>query len=321
MKAKRTLDSSKDGVTGRASKASLAQFPLRSAALEALEQHIVVLDGNGTVRVTNAAWRRFRCEAGLSVDRCVGKHYTEVCLQGAIDRADAAALSAGLEDVLANTLGRARVEFPYGSPHTRCWFSVTVTPLSDAAGAVVSYQEVTERKHYERLIEDQANRDPLTGLFNRRFFMLEAQKTLALARQSGGEFALLYLDLDHFKEVNDRFGHSSGDALLRKVSERLKVCTREGDLVARLGGDEFAVLLQHVSRQEGQKALARYRADLAIPFGVKGGKLYLGGSFGAAYYPDDGDDVAALLEQADGAMYHAKERRVQPKGRRSRDKG
>ncbi len=151
--------------------------------------------------------------------------------------------------------------------------------------------------------------------------MLEAQKTLALARQSGAEFALLYLDLDRFKAVNDRFGHSSGDALLREVSERLKVCTRESDLVARLGGDEFAVLLQHVSRQEGQKALARYRTDLAVPFGVKGGKLYLGGSFGAAYYPDDGDDVAALLERADGAMYHAKERRVRLEGRRSEDRG
>ncbi len=288
------------------------------AAFEALEQPLVVVGKQGAVQSVNGAWRRMRRELGHPTDVLIGRPFAEVCLQdaatgeevdeGADERRkeDTAELYAGLIAVLSNRLRRCVLELTYPG---RC-FTVTVTALSDSAdkvaGAVISFLEVTEQRRYERLIEDQANRDPLTGPFNRRFSFQEAERALARSRvrREGAGSAVLYLDLDRFKRVNDRYGHASGDALLHEVSLRLEALTRKGDLLTRLSGDEFAVLLRHVSREEGQKALARYKTNLSAPFGVKGGRVYLTGSFGLAHYPEDGENVTALLAHA--AMYRAK---------------
>ncbi len=280
---------------------------LSRAALDALEQPLVVVDKQGTLRATNWAWRRFRRALGHPADALVGRSFAEMCLQDAAandgaNREDASSLYAGLVAVLSNRLARCSLELTYAGRT----FAVTLTPLPDAAGAVIAYFEITERKNYEARIERLANHDPLTGLFNRRFFTLEAEKILALAQREEGGFALLFLDLDRFKRVNDGFGHVFGDALLGEVAKRLSACTRASDLLARLSGDEFVVLLQHVSPRDMQKAVTRYQACFARPFVVRGEEVGLAGSFGAAHYPGDGSTLADLLDQADRRMYRAK---------------
>ncbi len=284
---------------------------LSRAALDALEQPLVVVDKQGTIRATNSAWRRFRRALGHPADALVGRSFAETCLQDATagkganegaNREDAASLYAGLMAVLSNRLARCSLELTYAGRT----FAVTLTPLPDTAGAVIAYFEITERKNYEARIERLANHDPLTGLFNRRFFTLEAEKTLALARREGGDFALLFLDLNYFKKVNDGFGHVFGDALLGEVAKRLSACTRASDLLARLSGDEFVVLLQHVSPRDVQRAVTRYQACFAQPFLVQGEEVGLGGSFGVAHYPGDGSTLVDLLGQADRRMYRVK---------------
>jgi diguanylate cyclase (GGDEF)-like protein len=156
-------------------------------------------------------------------------------------------------------------------------------------------------------IEHQALHDPLTGLPNRRLLRDRCVRALDGARASGRQVALLVMDLDGFKEVNDALGHASGDRLLTRVAERLADALGEGETIARLGGDEFAVLLPEVASPEA--ALGRadgLLAALAVPFDLMGLRLDVAGSVGVAVHPEHGHDVDTLLRRADVAMYAAK---------------
>ncbi|HSP75253.1 MAG TPA: EAL domain-containing protein [Cryobacterium sp.] len=150
----------------------------------------------------------------------------------------------------------------------------------------------------------QAKTDELTGLPNRR--ALYAEVSGRLAEDKSRDRALLLLDLDRFKEVNDSLGHDAGDRLLVQVGRRLQGGLRPGDLLARLGGDEFAILLEHTDQAEAEAAAATLRATLAQPFTLEGISLQTSASIGIALYPDQGDDLTALLRKADMAMYKAK---------------
>ena len=169
-------------------------------------------------------------------------------------------------------------------------------------GQVVMAQDVTERNTYEQM----AYHDPLTGLPNRRLFELEALSALTLAEREGWEVALLYLDLNKFKPVNDRYGHDVGDELLKRTAQRLSEVSRSADLLARLGGDEFVLLAQHVSAAEAQQLARRVVSILAEPMTVAGHVVQVGGSVGIAFYPDDALELGTLIRRADAAMYQAK---------------
>lgn len=169
-------------------------------------------------------------------------------------------------------------------------------------------KEFEERKQYEARIEHLANHDSLTDLANRNLLSDRVAQAMAHARRDGLLLAVLFLDLDRFKSVNDSFGHALGDALLLEVSNRLKHVVRDGDTVARQGGDEFIILLTDVQDPQDILAVAHKIFDaFSAPFHIRGRELFMTTSIGATLYPDDGDDMQTLLRNADTAMYRAKE--------------
>jgi diguanylate cyclase (GGDEF)-like protein/PAS domain S-box-containing protein len=176
-------------------------------------------------------------------------------------------------------------------------------------GAIVlNYRDVTERKATEKQLEYQAYYDALTGLPNRLLFRDRVINAIAQARRTRRGVAVMYLDLDHFKLVNDSLGHSLGDGLLSEVAARLQDCVRASDTISRLGGDEFTILLIDTSSSETIAGVARkILQSLAHPFRVEGHELFVTASIGISIFPSDGDEVETLLKSADSAMYRAKE--------------
>lgn len=166
---------------------------------------------------------------------------------------------------------------------------------------------VIERKRMESWLQHIALHDPLTDLPNRELFHERLQSALQWAQRYQGSLALLYLDLDRFKHVNDTLGHSVGDLLLQEVARRLRNCVRESDTVGRMGGDEFLVLLHGIPQSEQALLVAsKIRRALASPFDLGGHRVHVFPSIGVALYPDHGDDYKQLIRYADEAMYDAK---------------
>jgi diguanylate cyclase (GGDEF)-like protein/PAS domain S-box-containing protein len=177
----------------------------------------------------------------------------------------------------------------------------------------VSAQVATaiERKQLQDQLQFLAQYDALTRLPKRELLHDRLDSTLARVRRTQSSFALLYLDLDKFKQVNDRFGHAAGDQLLQEVAGRLRRCVREADTVARIGGDEFVVLLDDVVlAADAVLVAAKIRDTLAQPVMIGAHRVQARASIGVALYPDHGDSAQQLLKHADGAMYLAKKRRA-----------
>ncbi len=182
------------------------------------------------------------------------------------------------------------------------------TPLPDG-GAVRTITDVTERKHAEEEIVRLAHHDALTGLANRNLLQGRLEQAISRAKRYGDSCAVLCLDLDRFKTVNDTLGHSVGDELLRQLAERLIDCAREVDTVARVGGDEFVIVQTSVNCREEASALAtRLQQRVCEPYSVAGSQLTIGISIGIAFAPQDGTNVDQLLGNADLALYRAKGR-------------
>ena len=182
---------------------------------------------------------------------------------------------------------------------------IVVSRRADGS-CVALHEDVTELRQSQERIAFLARHDLLTGLPNRGVLREELERSL-IANRRGDTLALLCLDLDRFKPVNDNFGHAAGDELLRQVAARLRECVRETDVVARLGGDEFAVVQRGAVQPEGSTRLARRIIDvLTRPFDLDGHTVHIGTSVGVAMAPVDGEDSATLLRHADLALYRAK---------------
>jgi diguanylate cyclase (GGDEF)-like protein/PAS domain S-box-containing protein len=191
------------------------------------------------------------------------------------------------------------------------WVECTLKNLLDnpaVGGVVINYRDITERKDAEQQLETLAYRDSLTGLPNRFLFHDRIKTAVNQARRHNRGLAVLYLDLDRFKLVNDTLGHGIGDDLLQRVAERLETAVRAGDTIARLGGDEFAVILPDIKSGDDAGIVARkVLAALNEPFLVSDHRLYAPASIGVSVFPVDGEDAGALLKNADSALYRAKE--------------
>lgn len=193
----------------------------------------------------------------------------------------------------------------------RFWCTGVLGALHDASGKVKGFVEImrdnTERRLAEQNVFFLANHDPLTGLENRARFLEKLHEALLNADRDSAGCALILLDLDRFKPVNDSLGHHAGDQLLKIVAQRLLKCVRETDTVARLGGDEFVVILTRVKSNEAVELIAEnILRELSKPCLIDGHTVSGSASVGIAFYPSDGNEVGDLLQKADLAMYRAK---------------
>lgn len=202
-----------------------------------------------------------------------------------------------------------RVMAPDSEPR---WVEVYKAPVTDDFGAVLGtvgfIRDITERKLQQEEIRQLALYDPLTQLPNRRLFSERVNHAIALARRDQARLALVFVDLDRFKPVNDSLGHAVGDLLLRAVARRMQQCVREADTIGRVGGDEFEVLLPSIDDAEQALVVAeKIRQAMNQPFELTGGYVVsISSSSGVAIYPEDGEDESTLSRAADAAMYRAK---------------
>lgn len=170
-----------------------------------------------------------------------------------------------------------------------------------------THTDITERKQTEAMVWQQANFDFLTGLPNRSMLRDRLQQDLLTSRRQGLQLAVLFIDLDHFKEVNDTLGHDSGDVLLVEAAQRIKACVRESDTVARMGGDEFTVVLPALPDQHRLDGIAQHiLSRLSEAFRLGNERAFVSGSVGIALFPGDGEDIDTLFKHADQALYAAK---------------
>jgi diguanylate cyclase (GGDEF)-like protein/PAS domain S-box-containing protein len=187
----------------------------------------------------------------------------------------------------------------------------SITQVKDWNGRTVNYvaviQDITEKKRNEEKLRALALRDNLTGLSNRRLFKEHVSTALRLATRRELRFAILFIDLDGFKPINDRFGHDAGDRVLKVLAQRIKFCLRESDEASRFGGDEFTMLLTAIDTADDARVAAqRVLSVLKQPIECEGEDVTLGASIGIAMYPDDGGDYDGLIKRADERMYRAK---------------
>ncbi len=208
--------------------------------------------------------------------------------------------------------------------------NMLVEPINDSGKKYVLIQIIDMTNHYTRvkglknIIKEigmeyeqakasevvstyQALHDPLTGLPNRNLFNDRVDNILQLAKRNGERFAVMFLDLDGFKEVNDSFGHEAGDLILQSVTQRLKLLLRSSDTLARLGGDEFLLLFPRIKgRADVITVATKINNDFTQAYSVLGKDVYLSASMGISIYPEDGDNARTLIKNADIAMYNVK---------------
>jgi len=191
------------------------------------------------------------------------------------------------------------------------WLYFTAAPLHSRdghlVGAVETLQDVTARKNYEQQLEHQANYDTLTGLANRNLLNNRLRQAITQAQRGGHLLAVLFLDLDNFKQINDTLGHSAGDEVIAALGQRIVAAVRDVDTVARIAGDEYVVLL-HAPHSIGQVTtiVRRLLDQVGTKLMIRARELYVGCSIGIALFPRDGDNAETLLMHADTAMYRAK---------------
>ncbi|TXT35328.1 MAG: PAS/PAC sensor-containing diguanylate cyclase [Comamonadaceae bacterium] len=293
------------GVTEDVTKRKQQQAELRVAAA-AFESHESMLVTNAQVeilRVNHAFCKLF----GYAPDEVVGKN-PRLLKSGRHDVDYYAAMWSELmqqhswQGEVWNTRKNGE-EFP-------CWLCITA--VCDEAGLVTHYvathTDITLRKAAEDEVKRLAFFDPLTQLPNRRLLADRLHQAMSKAKRDRGQLALIFVDLDKFKPINDRHGHTAGDQLLQAVAHRLRTCVRESDTVARVGGDEFVVLLNTVTQTQDATCVAeKIHATLRLPFHLpQGQSVQISSSAGVALYPEHGLDEATLSHHADVAMYAAK---------------
>ncbi len=275
-----------------------------STAIEQTADSILITDASGVIEYVNAAFERV---TGFTRAETVGRkpnlvksgHMSndfyrrlwETILRGEVFR-----------DIFINRRKDGTIYYE----------EKTITPLKDPLGQITHFvstgKDISERMRFEERLHYLAHHDLLTGLPNRALLLDRLHQALARAHWNRRTLAVLFLDLDRFKNINDTLGHDLGDRLLQALAGRLSGCVRDGDTVSRLGGDEIAILLEDVAHTDDIANVARkILTAFDRPFSVNGHELFIAASIGISVYPHDGEDATTLLKHADIAMYRAKQ--------------
>ncbi|MYN29730.1 bifunctional diguanylate cyclase/phosphodiesterase [Duganella levis] len=278
---------------------------LSATVIEHIADGVVVLDAEGTIVAVNPAFTQItgytEAEA-MGKDRTLtrsGRHEQSFYEEMWQEQLDKGFWRGELWSVRKN--GELYLEF------------LTVSAVRDTRGRATHYvgvfSDITKAKESQEKLDHLAHHDPLTALPNRLLFHDRLQHALLRAARDGEQLALLFIDLDRFKNVNDTLGHHIGDELLKQVAKALQDRLREGDTLARLGGDEFIVLLENIENQYGASQVAEKLVQMfEEPFMVAGHELFVTCSVGISLFPDDAADLNMLIRNADVAMYQAKAR-------------
>ncbi|SLM64415.1 Sensory box sensor/GGDEF/EAL domain protein [Dickeya aquatica] len=279
------------------------QMKIAAAVYESSQEAIIVTDTSNRIIAINPAFTRL---TGYSATDIVGQQANML----RSPRHDPAFYDAMWQTIHAEGLwmGEMWDRKKDGSDFLK---EMTINVVKDSAGNPLNYvgmfSDITQRKKQEELIWRQANYDAVTTLPNRHMFQDNLERAVERARLSGKPMALMLIDLDHFKSVNDSLGHSAGDALLLAVSTRITEYVQGVDTLARLGGDEFAIILTDLIRLDDSERMARTLLEqLAQPFDIEGESMLVSASIGIAFFPNDSDTLDNLFKNADQAMYAAK---------------
>jgi diguanylate cyclase (GGDEF)-like protein/PAS domain S-box-containing protein len=279
------------------------RLTLYKAMVEATAAAMAIADSGLCILETNAACLRV---TGFAADELAGRPVWDTFLAGQNpDRL--AAIRRSLETDAA-WAGECRGADRQGR---RMPLRVTINALAldgeRPSHHVIVFADISEHKATQKLLKTLAYTDSLTGLPNRALFMDRLEREICIESRHGRGFALLFLDLDNFKWINDTLSHAVGDAVLTVLAGRMQECLRAEDTLARMGGDEFTVILRETAHPETvERVVDKLLACLAEPMDIEGMRLEAGGSVGAAFYPADGLDSESLMKKADSAMYAAK---------------
>ncbi|KAF0247070.1 MAG: PAS/PAC sensor-containing diguanylate [Planctomycetota bacterium] len=269
--------------------------------LQSQTELICRFHADGRLTFANEAFRR---RTGFDSEKD-GRSLWNVLSDGA-----SGAMRSALNDLQAGGLPVTIENSITLSDGSEFWLQWSVQAIPHDAGGALEYQavgtDVTERRRLTAQLEREAHFDELTGIANRRMFAYRSRRALGLARREGWTSALLLIDLDRFKHINDSLGHAAGDEALIQVAARLQDEVREADVLARMGGDEFAILFAHVDKEVVAGLGLRLMEAIELPLHVQGHAVQLSASIGIAVFPRDHSDLEDLLRHADTAMYRAK---------------
>jgi len=283
-----------------------AREQLTRSIIDSAEARTAVLDPNGEIVAVNAPWEAFA--SGKGGPRIgIGANYLDAFENAGEDCWQEAA--AAIRGVLGGERAVFELDYLSEAADGPRWYSMSVVPMIDPAqGVLVTHTDVTWRKRREDDLTRRATHDDLTGLPNRTLLHECLWRATKRASRTGVPMALLFLDLDHFKSINDTFGHAAGDVVLRIVADRLVHAVRPADLVSRLGGDEFVVVAEDVGDAHTAAEIAkRLLASCEAPIEAVGEQLRVSPSIGVVLSVDAAEP-GVLLRRADAAMYRAKER-------------
>ncbi len=280
---------------------------LRERALEASVSAVIITNAQAPdhpIEYVNPAFERI---TGYRADEAIGRNCRFLQWNDHSQPGLEAIRSAIRTESEAHTLLRN-----YTRDGRLFWNELHIAPVRDDTGTVTHFigiqNDVTESRRYQEQLEHQATHDELTGLPNRNLLRDRLTQAILMAQRSGHQVVVAFVDLDHFKYINDSLGHATGDRVLQSVSARISSCLREGDTVARVGGDEFVlVLADHIESDFAAHAMRRISERIAEPVEVDGREFHLSCSIGLSVFPRDGRNADALLKHADVAMYRAKE--------------
>lgn len=281
-------------------------FAELSTYMQAVDQHAIVSVAGRDGRIQQVNDKMLEV-SGYSREELIGQDH-RILSSGKHDRA--------FFDGMWGTISRGQIWRDIICNRTKrgdlYWVDSAIVPLKDAEGRVVRYLsiriDITERMRAEQEVRHMATHDGLTGLVNRSVLRDRIDRALKSARRTFHRSAVLFIDLDQFKTINDSLGHEMGDRLLVEVSRRLVACVRDEDTVARQGGDEFIVFMPRIREDRDAALLAgKLVREISRPYRIEEHELYVGSSIGIAVFPEHGEDVDTLLKNSDTAMYQVKE--------------